>query len=56
MTVVGYRTPMGDVEYMEMDVALEEGERDDRFLAFEVNACIHYKLHAPFFLFFHIYM
>ena len=37
ITVVGYRTVEGDVEYMEMDVALEEDDTDERFLAFEVQ-------------------
>jgi hypothetical protein len=37
ITVVGYRTPDGDVEYMEMDVTLKEDDPDERFLAFEVR-------------------
>ena len=37
ITVVGYRTLDGDVEYMEMDVTLKEGDSDERFLAFEVR-------------------
>jgi len=35
VTVVGYRDTKGNIEYLWMDISLEEGTEDQRFLAYE---------------------